>query len=88
MELPRELRRYFNGRDSIPEGVTLAPKGTPLSFTIPQEDLKWLEDEKPSTVALERVMKLFGIGRGSDAVDGGDLTWVRKLVAKGRKSMA
>lgn len=86
VKLPRELWRYFNGRDSIPEGMVSAPKGTPPSFTIPQEDLKWLEDEKPSDVALERVMTLLGIGRGSD--DDRDLTWARKLVARGRKSMA
>lgn len=95
------LWRYFDARnfdkgDAMPEGMTPYQEGgttggklrlgTPPFFTIPVADLKRLKSERPSVVALERVMMLLGIGRESDDVK--DLTWARKLVAKGRKSMA
>lgn len=96
VELPYELWRYFDERDSMPEGITPLVEGgiiggkvrlsTPPSFTIPTTDLERLKSERPSDVALERVRTLLRIGRESGEVR--DLTWIRRLVAAGRKSMA
>lgn len=96
VNLPYELWRYFDGRDPMPKGVTPMVEGgiiggrvclnTPPSFTIPAADLGRLKSERPSVVALEQVMTLLRIGRKREGER--DLTWIRKLVAAGRKSMA